>query len=84
MPLFPFLQDSVARMPEIVNAMQAYAEKHASEAGYGLQVLPGVLELLQRLHKPEDPAWEGRILVGLVRGVAYHGTSSGTRLSQHS
>lgn len=53
-------------MPEVVSSMISYAQQREAEAGDGLQVLPGVKELLQLLQSPSDPTTEDRIIVGLV------------------
>lgn len=47
-------QDEVAlqameKLPELKAAMVRYWEAHAGEAGEGLEVLPGVVELLKSL-----------------------------------
>ena len=62
LPFLSLLQDSTARMPAIMDAMNAYAKENASQAGDGLKVLPGVTEVLKELAGRENT------VVGLVSG----------------
>ena len=40
---------AMAKLPELQTAMNAYFEAHVSEAGTGLEVLPGVVPMLKAL-----------------------------------
>lgn len=52
----------LAKMGDLKNAMVAFAETHAGNAGLGLEILPGVEHLLKTLWKRND------VVVGLVTG----------------
>ena len=51
------------KLPQLKSAMVSYAEKHRQSAAEGLELLPGVKELLEELAERQD------VRVGLVTGI---------------
>ena len=43
-------QQAMSKLKELEAAMTGHFEAHAADAGVGLEILPGVSELLQALH----------------------------------
>lgn len=53
-------QTAAPKLPELKAKMVEYAKQHSSEVGEGLEILPGVLPLLDALSRRND------VIIGLV------------------
>jgi hypothetical protein len=53
-------QTAAPKLPELKAKMVEYAKQHSSEVGEGLEILPGVLPLLEALSRRND------VIIGLV------------------
>lgn len=60
----------MAALPELQEVMNAYFLDHAGEAGVGLEVLPGVVDLLTRLKAREGEEGVVSRFGGLLGGIA--------------
>ncbi|CAK9861062.1 unnamed protein product [Sphagnum jensenii] len=55
-------ETAAPKLPELKAKMVEYAKQHSSEVGEGLEILPGVLPLLDALSRRND------VIIGLVTG----------------
>jgi hypothetical protein len=53
-------ETAAPKLPELKAKMVEYAKQHSSEVGEGLEILPGVLPLLDALSRRND------VIIGLV------------------
>jgi len=70
---------AMGKLPEMEAAMNAYFEDHVGDAGLGLEVLPGVVELLKALKVREGITMHTAVPCGL-RGSKIHWLGQKCRL----